>query len=172
MEHLASVSNGPGGATRRVFVPRAEWRRRADARRHAAPAIAPRAPVADQLRDDEMLQNEAVLPCQFSEQMRAGAALRPATQLMLAVLEDALGTFQKHAASSTQRGRALFAGAEEWFAGASAPLSFATVCEALELDAGYVRGGLRRWHARRQERATSTAKVARLPRRLATSDAA
>ena len=93
------------------------------------------------------LEPETILPSQFFGRFQLDASLQPEKRLMLAVLEDAVGTFQKYVTSSTRRGQRLFAEAEEWFAAPATewPFSFESICQALGLDAAYLGGGLRRW---------------------------
>jgi len=70
---------------------------------------------------------------------------------MLAVLEEAVATFQHHLGADTRRGQRLFREADEWFRSADTSWAFAfeSVCAVLDLDPDYVRDGLatlkRRW---------------------------
>src|SRR3989454_6438099 len=93
------------------------------------------------------LAPETVLPSQFFDRLQVDASLQPEKRLMLAVLEDAVGTFQKYVASSTRRGQRLFAEAEEWFAEPATewPFGFESICQALSLEPAYIRNGLGRW---------------------------
>jgi len=111
------------------------------------------------------LEPETILPSQFFGRFQLDASLQPEKRLMLAVLEDAVGTFQKYVTSSTRRGQRLFAEAEEWFAAPATewPFSFESVCQALGLDAGYLGGGLRRWRDAERAAVSSSAKVVRFP---------
>ena len=70
---------------------------------------------------------------------------------MLAVLEGAVSDFQKYTTVSSGRGRRLFADAVAWLESRATErsLDFENVCQALSLDASFVRAGLRRWHAAR-----------------------
>src|SRR5216683_78051 len=93
------------------------------------------------------LAPETVLPSQFFDRFQIDASLQPEKRLMLAVLEDAVGTFQKYVTSSTRRGQRLFTEAEEWFAASATdwPFGFENICEALGLEPAYLRTGLARW---------------------------
>jgi hypothetical protein len=84
---------------------------------------------------------------------------------MLAVLEDAVGTFQKYVTAPNRRGQRLFSEAEEWFASESTdwPFGFENVCQALGLEPGYLRGGLWRWRDAQRGPAPTSAKVVRFP---------
>jgi len=70
----------------------------------------------------------------------------PERRLMVAVLEDAVHRFRKHAGAKSAEGKAILAEEEEWFFGAAedGPFSFETICDALGFDPDYLRGGLRR----------------------------
>ena len=65
---------------------------------------------------------------------------------MLAVLEEAVATFQHQLGADSRRGRRLFREADEWFRSADTSWAFAfeSVCDVLGLDPDYVRRGLAR----------------------------
>ena len=67
--------------------------------------------------------------------------------LLLAVLEDAVETFQHYVIASDRRDHALFADVAAWFASGDTQwmFSFVPICDALGFDVAYVRSGLRRW---------------------------
>ncbi len=70
-------------------------------------------------------------------------------RLALAVLTEAVRCFQENASGHDRRSRRLFREAEEWLMGNGDPeFSFEEICEALKLDASYLRHGLQRWRAR------------------------
>ena len=111
------------------------------------------------------LEPETILPVQFFDRVEIDASLQPEKRLMLAVLEDGVGTFQKYCGASSRRARRLFMEAEEWFASDDVewPFAFGSICQALGLEPEYLRRGLRRWqdcHGRRDE---DCAKVVRFP---------
>jgi hypothetical protein len=93
---------------------------------------------------------ETILPSQFFDRLHANAARHPEQRLMLAVLADAVTVFQRYAGGSTPRARRRFAEAAEWFRSSEhdSPFSFASVCDALSLDAEYIRRGLDGWRHR------------------------
>ena len=111
------------------------------------------------------LAPETVLPSQFFDRLQVDATLQPEKRLMLAVLEDAVGTFQKYVNVTSRQGRRLFSEAEEWFASADAdwPFAFVNVCQALSLDAEYLRAGLWRWRDRQPVPGADSTKVVRFP---------
>jgi hypothetical protein len=69
---------------------------------------------------------------------------------MRAVLEDALGCYQKQFVSHTRRERRLAQEAEEWvFSDNDRWLfSFVNICRALGLEPEYLRRGLKQWRQR------------------------
>jgi hypothetical protein len=111
------------------------------------------------------LEPETILPSQYFDRIQADASLQPEKRLMLAVLEDAVGTFQKYVTASTRRGQRLFSEAEEWFASDALdwPYGFASICQALGLEASFLRGGLWRWRDGQRGPAPASPKVVRFP---------
>src|SRR5262245_64484929 len=92
------------------------------------------------------LEPAMVLPAQLFG-CSLDASLVPEKRLLLAVLEEAVVTFQRYATDQGRRGRRLFREAEEWLGAEEIawPCSFRNICDVLGLDPGYVRQGLRRW---------------------------
>jgi hypothetical protein len=111
------------------------------------------------------LEPETMLPSQFFSRLEVDASLQPEKRLMLAVLEDAVGTFQKLTVARDRRGQALFADTEAWFASDAIewPFSFVNVCNALSLDVSYMRTGLWRWRDRQRAQTGTGAQVIRFP---------
>jgi hypothetical protein len=70
-------------------------------------------------------------------------------RLMVALLEDAIRTYQRHLFAATGHGCRLFLEAERWLMDdhPDAALRFQDVCEALDLDADFLRNALQRWRA-------------------------
>jgi len=81
-----------------------------------------------------------IMPTQFFP----GPATKPENRLMLAVLEDAVDIYRKHAHLPGRRSR-LVVETEEWLFSddTSWPLSFVNVCRALGIDVDWLRGRLR-----------------------------
>jgi hypothetical protein len=96
------------------------------------------------------LEPATMLPAQLYTNLGPDASLVPEKRLLLAVLEDAVVTFQRYAVDQGRRGRRLFREAEEWVVSeeASWPCSFRNICDVLGLDPSYLRHGLRRWRDR------------------------
>lgn len=95
----------------------------------------------------QMLATAVVLPEQFYSPPRTGADQRGEVALMQAVLEDAIGCFQKQFVRKGRRVVRLAREAEEWFWADDLrwPFSFVNVCAALGLDPDYIRRGLKQW---------------------------
>ncbi|MGH9365842.1 MAG: hypothetical protein ACRD1B_11360 [Thermoanaerobaculia bacterium] len=111
------------------------------------------------------IEPEVVMPSQFYGKGGIDASLQPEKRLMLAVLEDAVGTFQKYVWARDRIGQKLLAEVEEWFASEDLdwPYSFINVCNALDLEADFLRDGLRRWKQQRQDAYVDGVKVVRFP---------
>ena len=100
----------------------------------------------------------SILPLQILSVRTFGVG-EPEKRLMAAVLKDAIQVYQALAYRSTSRGRNRLAEVEEWFASddMAYPFAFRRICEALGLDAGWVRDGLEHWRASRVGEATALA---------------
>jgi hypothetical protein len=90
-----------------------------------------------------LLEPEIILP----SQLPCATVETPEKRLLLAVLEEAVWTYQRNLMATEPRGRALFTDVEAWFASEdSLPLySFVAICEVIGLNATYVRSGLGLW---------------------------
>ncbi len=93
------------------------------------------------------------------------ASLQAEKRLMLAVLEDAVGTFQKYVNARERAGQRLFAEVEDWFAADEGdwPYSFVNISQALGLDPEYLRTGLGRWKDVQRRAPAATGNVVRFP---------
>jgi hypothetical protein len=71
-------------------------------------------------------------------------------ELMLAVLEDAVNSFQSYLMAGNESERKQFEEVERWIRGRNNDwlFSFDNICETLGLDPGYVRMGLMAWAKR------------------------
>lgn len=99
---------------------------------------------------DEMaslFQPDSLLPVQYFENFRRKVQAEPEKRLMLAVLEDALTTYQKHFSSRGGRGLRLFRETQEWIfrEDNGLPFSFSNICDVVGFDPDYIRQGLARW---------------------------
>ena len=111
------------------------------------------------------LEPEAVLPSQYFSLPAVDASLQAEKRLMLAVLEDAVGTFQKYVNARERTGQRLFAEVEDWFAADEVewPYSFVNISQALGLDPEYLRTGLGRWKDEQRRASSTTSNVVRFP---------
>jgi len=108
-----------------------------------------------------LIEPGLILPGQFFAGIRRRAmTMSGEYRLALAVLEAAVGDFQKYVFSRESFGRRIFCEVYSWLMDDQEPapdadgLTFRFICEALGLDADYVRQGLERW---RQQAALSRA---------------
>jgi hypothetical protein len=110
------------------------------------------------------LEAETMLPGQFSPGFRIGADIQPEKRLMLAVLEEAVSTFQNHGLDERGHGRRLFADAEAWFASGDTQwaYSFLNICNALGLESSSLRAGLGQWRDRQRQRTRAGERAARV----------
>jgi hypothetical protein len=90
---------------------------------------------------------EIMLPDQFFERANAGSAHYAEKRLMLAVLQEAVGTFQRHVDTESGPGVRIFREVEKWFrsSDSSWPFSFENICNALEINPLYLRRALKVW---------------------------
>ena len=97
-----------------------------------------------------MVESDIILPSWLVQR----AIATPEKRLLLAVLEEAIGTYQRYAITTDGRSRALLAEVEAWFASEDVTrlYAFVPICEALGLDPTYVRSGLGPWAARHRQR--------------------
>lgn len=91
---------------------------------------------------------ERILPEQFGPEQKGLFQGGGIQALMCAILEDAIYCFQKQFGNPGQEARRLAAEAEEWLFTDDLEwiFSFLNICQALGLDPGYVRAGLRNWY--------------------------
>ena len=111
------------------------------------------------------LEPEAVLPSQYFSLPAVDASLQAEKRLMLAVLEDAVGTFQKYVNAKERNGQRLFTEVEDWFAADEVewPYSFINISQALGLDPEYLRAGLNRWKDAQRRTPATGSNVVRFP---------
>lgn len=109
-----------------------------------------------------LFEPDLITPDQHRDRVRAERTDQPEIRLMLAVMEDAVATYQRYAIEPTRRNQKLFEDAEEWInsTDTSWPYSFENVCSALRFEPETVRRGLKAW---REERGRNKADVYRFP---------
>lgn len=115
---------------------------------------------------DNELQPDIVLPVQFFARRKIDAPVEGEKRLMLAVLEDAVNSYQRYADSDRVRGRRLFWETCEWFYDDDMewPFSFLRITQLLGIDPSYFRRGLSGWLDVQRAGADGT-KVVRFPMR-------
>ena len=98
------------------------------------------------------LEPDTILPVQLVGSCRLDASAMPEKRLLLAVLEDAVITFQRYTTSTRRRGQRLFREAEAWILSDDVDwtCSFQNVCDVLGLDTEYLRRGLLAWRDRQR----------------------
>ena len=98
-------------------------------------------------RSSGLFEPDALLPAQFYAAFRGGSAVRGEKRLMLAVLQDALDCYQKYALAKDGPGKQLFSEADSWISCEDRDwyFSFENICETLEINPQYLRGGVSRW---------------------------
>jgi hypothetical protein len=104
-------------------------------------------------RGPGVFEPDSLLPSQYFDRVRRHAGHGGEWALMVAILEDAVNVYLKHAAAREQHNRRLFDEAEEWIE-AHEPtyiFSFENICDLLGTDPGYVRRGLRAAKARARD---------------------
>ena len=113
-------------------------------------------------RMGEIFQPDTLLPSQFFDRVRRRTEHEGERRLMIAVLEDAVDIYRKQAGAKEPRGQQLFREAEEWIEDPDRSWLFAfeNICDVLDIDAEYLRGGLRRWKAHVQSARTRGPMVA------------
>ncbi len=111
-----------------------------------------------------------ILPAQLIG-YRLDASAMPEKRLLLAVLGDAVITFQRYTTSTQRRGRRLFQEAEAWIVSDDVcwACSFENVCDVLGFDSQYLRQGLLAWRDRQRAANTAPAHYRHCFRRLSGS---
>lgn len=94
-----------------------------------------------------LFQPDSLLLEQYLDTTRRKIVLEPEKRLMLAILKDAVGTFQADLFAANAKSSRRFEQARDWITETDADwvFSFANVCEHLGLNPAYVRNGLLRW---------------------------
>lgn len=94
-----------------------------------------------------LVEADLIVPSQFFDRVTAERSSQPEKRLMLAVMEDAISTFQKSVYGANRRQRRLLKETEDWISSTDTawPFSFENICAALDIEAEYLRKGLTRW---------------------------
>jgi hypothetical protein len=113
---------------------------------------------------------EVLLPVQFVDLFQRSSGRIPELVLMAAVLEDAILSFCRCADARGVRSHQLFQETVEWFESHDVTWLFAfeNICDALGLEAEWIRGLLHRWE---DEQRTAAKRPGRSPTRAPISSA-
>jgi hypothetical protein len=100
------------------------------------------------MTDRGLFEPDVLLKDQFT--IRSGATVSREKRLMLAVLENALDSYQKYVFSNDGQGRQLFDEALEWLDSPNNDwlFSYRNICETLDINPDYLRRGLESWRRR------------------------
>jgi hypothetical protein len=121
-----------------------------------------------------LFEPDTLVSTQYLESFHRKTPIEPEKMLMLAVLEDAINCFQVNVVAERGRAKKLFDETMHWFLDRNDDwiFSFGSVCEMLQLNPEYVRGGLLRWKEKKLARthADSRGKKVMAGLRLAAND--
>ena len=97
-----------------------------------------------------LITPDTLRPSQFFDGAARRRRFQGEQRLMFAILEDAVQVFCKESATPGHRDSRLFREVERWIEDTDDDwlFSFDRICEALDLDAGCIRRGLRAWRKR------------------------
>ena len=97
-----------------------------------------------------VFEPDTLLGSQYFDRVRRRAGHEGERQLMVAILEDAVHTYLKHAGATDPAHQELFRDTETWIESRDQTwfYSFGNVCAVLELEAEYIRRGLHAWKER------------------------
>ena len=98
-----------------------------------------------------LFQPDTLLSAQYFETLRRKTIFEPEKRLMMAILQDAINTFQDNLLLQSGKGKQLFDEAEEWIVNKDGNwiFSFESICQILGFNPEYVRHGLLRWKERK-----------------------
>lgn len=100
-----------------------------------------------------LFEPDLITPDQHRDRVQMERTDQPEIRLMLAVMEDAVATYQRYATEPGRRNRRLFEEAESWInsTDTSWPYSFENICAALRFEPETLRKGLHSWRAEREQ---------------------
>lgn len=109
-------------------------------------------------REEHMMQGhilsipgfDAAVREEYFNTLRRSEYLEPEKALLLAILQDAIASYQKYCSARDRVGADRFREAEQWIMleGDDWIFTFDNVCELLGLDPQYVRRGVLGWRAK------------------------
>lgn len=91
--------------------------------------------------EEQVVQGDAILPAQFYNGRRGGSGLEPVKRLMMAVLVNAIGSYQRNLGAKAALKRREFKEAECWLFEdkRDGVFSFEHICGILNTDANHLR---------------------------------
>ncbi len=100
-----------------------------------------------------LFEPDLITPDQHRDRVQMERTDQPEIRLMLAVMEDAVATYQRYASEPGRRNRRLFEEAESWIKSTdtSWPYSFENICAALRFEPETLRKGLEEWRTQREQ---------------------
>jgi len=113
-------------------------------------------------------QRDELAPYQYFETFVRKLPLSPENSLQLALLEDAIRTFQEKLFADDTKSKILVRETEEWIWSTDSDgfFSFENVCEALNISASYLRRYLLLWKNHAIARRLASAKAREPSRRI------
>ncbi len=110
-----------------------------------------------------LFQPDSLLLEQYLETTRRKVVLQPEKRLMLAILKDAVSTFQADLFADNAKSSRRFEQAKDWISETDGDwvFSFQNICEHLGLNPAYVRNGLLRWMEKKLAKRQLDARVSR-----------
>ncbi len=98
-----------------------------------------------------LFEPNTLLPSQFFTALQRRSARTPEQRLMFAILFDAVSVYCREREPATSKERRILRETSRWITSNDRTwvFSFLRVCEALDLDASYIRRGLRELRANR-----------------------
>jgi hypothetical protein len=108
--------------------------------------------------DSAWSQDDAPSSTEYAPVFHSRSFAAPEVKLMAAVLDDAIICFKKYATAKQCREQRLFRQTEAWLFGEDStwPFSFENLCEFLEINPSYLRGGLLRLKQQLEARGRKT----------------
>lgn len=110
--------------------------------------------------NSQLFLPDTLLPSQFFAALRRKTDQGPERRLVLAILQDAVGCYQKHLFARDLKSQQLFRDAEEWILSEEREhfFSFENICQLIDIEPEFLRRGLLEWaRLRRSQRARSGA---------------
>lgn len=95
----------------------------------------------------DMVEPDLITPEQHRDQVRSEPTDQPEIRLMLAVMEDAVATFQRYLQKPSRSSERVFQETRTWLESEDLewPYSFSNICEALGMEPELVREKMLAW---------------------------